>query len=198
MSFLTHSRLHNIFFKWCVSTNPGHTNVSARQWKNKKKVKLKIMVCYLLEKNVSIHSHGMLNNKVNRNRRKSSLKSKFFSSTLCGTVLSIDYLGRNLDIEEKTPTTSCMSPQNIEHKEQSYNSPSLLLKNHFFFQRLAPTHPIKIYGVVKSYFWNYIKKYATLLSTSDRRKGIFQTLTPPRDSATLVRGEKNNWAKRDW
>lgn len=59
------------------------------------------MVCYLLERNVSTHSHCQLNNKSNRNRRRGLLKSKFFS-TLCDTTLSIDYFSRSQDIEEKT------------------------------------------------------------------------------------------------
>lgn len=40
-----------------VSINTGHTNVPARRWKNKKKVKLKILVGDTLERNVSTLSH---------------------------------------------------------------------------------------------------------------------------------------------
>lgn len=116
-----------------VSVNTGHTNVSARRWKNKKKVKMEHngwissweKCKQTLPLKVEQYSKG------NRNWRRGPLKSKFFSSTLRDTILSVVYLGRNHYSEKKT-NDFLYEPQDIEHEQQCYDSPVLLLKKIFF------------------------------------------------------------------
>lgn len=59
----SHSQDYTTFSLKVSLPTLGHTNVSARQRKNKKKVKLKIMVCNFIESNVSTHSQWKVNNK---------------------------------------------------------------------------------------------------------------------------------------
>lgn len=131
-----------------VSINNEHINVSVRRWKNKRKVKLKIMSEYpqaMCKQTLPLKAEQY--GKGNKNWRCHPLKSKFFSSALCDTILLTACLGKNHNREKKkNPNYFYGSTRYwtwtaiLWHPVQAY-----CWKNtSFFFQRLTCSHPIKI------------------------------------------------------
>lgn len=114
--------------------------------KTRRKWKLNIMVGYPLERNVSKHSHWKLNNIVKAIEIGEEVLWRASSSPAHYVILYYQLsIWVGITIVRKNPMTSCMNPQDIEHEQQCYDSPGLLLKkNLFFFPSLTLFHPIKI------------------------------------------------------